>query len=389
MNCLDILRQLLLNQVTYNHLMYIVYNIAFQSATSRYNNQDMNNLSLGIVFLILALFGIVLRKTYFSLPLGELKRRAQKHDAHAEQLYRAVAYGNSLRSLLWLYIGLTSAISLILLARELPVWLGILIVGPLLWIVFSLVPASRTTKFGVTLTRIATPLIAWLLNFLHPLLSRGGDFVQQRVAAPQHTGLYERDDLLQLLEYQQRQPDSRISTEELEIVKRALNFDRYKVSDVLSPRNHVKTILSGDVIGPVLIDELHKNGQDYVLVRESKKGPFVGTLAFNKLNIKSNGQVKDSMDSTVYYLHENDTLSEALHAFFTTNHPLFVVVDSLEEYVGIVSVENILNKLLGHIPGDDFDQYSDSSAVAARHTKVKKPEAAEEPPVKTENEVIE
>ena len=349
----------------------------------------MNNFIFGIVFLILALFGIVLRKTYFSLPLGELKRRAQKHGSRDAKLYRAAAYGNSLRSLLWLYIGLTSAVSLILLARQLPVWLGILIVGPLLWIVFSLVPGSRSTKFGVALTRLATPLIAWILNFLHPLLSRGGDFVQQHFAEPKHTGLYEREDLLQLLEYQQSLPDSRISPEELEIVERALNFDRYKVSDVLSPRNHVKTVLVGDVIGPVLIDELHKNAQDYVLVRESKKGPFVGTLAFSKLSIKSSGQVRDFMDTTVYYLHENDTLSEALHAFFTTNHPLFVVVDSYEEYVGIVSVEHILNRLLGHIPGDDFDQYSDSAAVAARHTKVKKPEEATQPPVKTDDEVVE
>jgi CBS domain containing-hemolysin-like protein len=349
----------------------------------------MNNFIFGIVFLVLALFGIVLRKTYFSLPLGELKRRAQKHEAHAEQLYRAAAYGNSLRSLLWLYIGLTSAMSLILLARQLPVWLGVLIVGPLLWIVFSLIPASRTTKAGVTLTWLATPPIAWILSFLHPLLGRGGDFVEKHVAAPQHTGIYERDDLLQLIEYQQSQPDSRITSEELEVVKRALNFDKYKVCDVLLTRNHVKTVLEDDVIGPVLIDELHKNAQDYVLVRESKKGPFVGTLAFSRLSIKSSGQVRDFMNTTVYYLHENDPLSEALHAFFTTNHPLFVVVDSYEEYVGIVSIEHILNKLLGHIPGDDFDQYSDSAAVAARHTKVEKPKKATEPPVKTDDEVVE
>ncbi|HVA11064.1 MAG TPA: CBS domain-containing protein [Candidatus Dormibacteraeota bacterium] len=349
----------------------------------------MNNYIFGIVFLILALFGIVLRKTYFSLPLAELKRRARKHESHAEKLYRAAAYGNSLRSLLWLYIGLTSALSLILLARQLPVWLGVLIVGPLLWIVFSLLPASRSTRFGIALTRLATPLIAWLLNLLHPLLSRGGDFVQLHFAAPKHTGLYERDDLLQLIKHQQSLPDSRISREELEIVERALNFDSYKVCNVLAPRNHVKTVLADDVIGPVLIDELHKNGQDYVLVRESKKGPFVGTLAFSKLSIKSSGQVRDFMDTTVYYLHENDPLSEALHAFIVTNHPLFVVVDSYEEYVGIVSVEHILNKLLGHIPGDDFDQYTDSAAVAARHTKAEKPEEATKPPVKTDDEVVE
>ena len=349
----------------------------------------MYNFIFGIVFLILALFGIVLRKSYFSLPLSELKRRAQKHDPHAVQLYRAAAYGNSLQSLLWLYIGLTSALSLILLARVLPVWLGVLIVGPLLWIVFSLLPASRTSGVGIWLTKIVTPFIAWLLNLLHPMLSSGANFVEQRVVAPKHTGLYERDDLLRLIRDQQNQADSRISDEELEIVERTLNFDQYKVSDILSPRSKVKTVLADDVVGPVLIDELHKSAQEYVLVRESKKGPFVGTLAFNKLNLKSTGHVRDIMDPTIYYLHESDTLSEALHAFFVTNYPLFVVIDSFEEYVGIVTVEHILQKLLGHIPGDDFDQYSNAVAVAARHTKTEDPKTESGTPVKTEDKVVE
>ena len=349
----------------------------------------MANIILGIVFLVLALFGMVLRKTYFSLPLSELKRRAQKHDPHATALYRAATYGDSLRSLLWLYIGLTSALSLILLARELPVWLGVLIIGPILWIVFSLVPASRTTKFGILLTRAATPLIAWILNLLHPLLSRSTDLVQRHYTPRKSTDIYERDDLLQLIQDQQKQPDSRITDEELEIVERTLKFDTYKVRDILIPRSIVKTVLADDVVGPVLIDELHKNAQDYVLVRESKKGPFVGTLAFDKLTIKTSGQVRDSMDTAVYYLHENDTLSEALHAFFVTNHPLFVVVDSFEEYVGIITVEGILQQLLGHIPGDDFDQYSDSAAVASRYEKTEKTDQAQGSSVKAEDEMVE
>lgn len=372
--------------VTYNHL---VYNIAFQLPLCAVSLCGMTDYIVAIVFLVLALYGVVLRKTYFSLPLAELKRRAQKHDSDAAQLYRAAAYGDSLSSLLWLGIGLCSALSLILLARVLPVWLGVVIIGPLLWTVFWLLPAGRTSSVGIWLTRIVTPLITWLLNYLHPTLSRGSDFVQHRYASPKHTGLYERDDLLELIHSQQRQLDSRLSTEELEIVKRTLSFSDYKVADILLPRSKVKTVLADDVVGPVLIDELHKNAQDYVLVRESKKGPFVGTLTFTRLGLTSKGQVRDSMDEVVYYLHEKDTLSEALHAFFVTNHPLFVVVNNFEEYVGIVSIENILHILLGHIPGDNFDQYTDSSAVAVRHTKAEKSPEPSQSSVKTEDEVIE
>lgn len=329
----------------------------------------MTNLIIATILLLLALAGIVVRKTYYYLPVREMKRQAEKHDQLASQLYRAVAYGNSLRSLLWLYIGLTSAASLVLLARVLPIWASLAVVGPLLWIAFSLLPASRTTRLGTRLTTLVTPPLVWLLNYLHPLLSRSADIVERRYTAPAHTGLFERDDLLNLIERQQQQADNRLSDEELEIVKRALGFDDHKVADVMTSRKLIKTVLASDTVGPILIDEVHKSGQDHALVRESRKGPFVGTLAFKQLDLQSTGKVKDIMEATIYYLHEGDSLSQALHAFFVTNRSLFIVINSFEEYVGILTIQNVLHQLLGHVPGEDFDQYVDVGVVASRHPK--------------------
>jgi CBS domain containing-hemolysin-like protein len=335
----------------------------------------MNSLTAALLCLVLALGGVVVRKTYFALPLRELKRRAANREKPYAQLYRAAAYGDSLRALLWLYVGLTGAAAVVLLARSLPVWASLLIVGPLLWITFSLLPAIRTTRVGTLLTSLVTPLLAWLLNYLHPLLSRGADPVRRRYT--DHTGLFERADLLELLDRQQKQPDNRLPDEELAIIKRVLQFDHRLVGDIITPTKQVKTVLADDTIGPILIDELHQSGQAFALVRATRKGPFVGTLAFSHLNLASQGKVGDTMEQTIYYLNETDSLDQALHAFFTTNQPLFVVVDSSEEYVGVLTMGGVLTELLGHVPGEDFDQYSDSAAVAARHT------------VKTDDEMVE
>jgi CBS domain containing-hemolysin-like protein len=323
---------------------------------------------LAVVFLLLAILGIVLRKTYFALPLIELKRRARNRNKAAIRMYKAASYGSSLKALLWLYTGLTAALSIVLLARELPIWLSIIIVGPILWIIFSLLPTGPISGIGIWLTEMATPPVAWVLNYLHPSLSRGADAVET-YKAPLHTGLFEREDLLKLIELQASQPDSRISAEELDIVKRALQFDTYHVKDILTPINKLKAVSADDVIGPVLIDELHKRGQPYALVREDKKGPIVGILAYEKLGISSQGRVRDHMDKAIYFLNEDDNLSNALHAFFITNQSLFVVIDKSEKQLGIVSIKTILKQLLGHVPGEDFDQYTDSHAVATRHQK--------------------
>ncbi len=332
----------------------------------------MSNLVLAILFLFLAFGGVVVRKTYYYLPAYELKRRAEQNDRLASQLYRAVAYGNSLRGLLWLYIGLTTAAGLILLARSLHIWLSLLIVAPLLWIAFSFIPATHITRLDTGLTKLVTPIIARLLNYVHPLLDRSTNIVQRRYIGSEQTRLFEREDLLELIERQGFQTDNRLTDEELQIVRQALSFSDYKVSEILIPRKKIKTVLANDTVGPVLIDELHKSGQQHVLVRDKSKGQVIGTLAVGQLGLESSGKVRDLMDHTVYYLHQDDYLSDALHAFFVTNHSMFVVVNSFEEFVGIVTVGSMIHQLLGHIPGDDFDQYANLSAVAARHVHHKK-----------------
>ncbi len=356
----------------------------------------MANFIAATLLLLLAIAGVVIRKTYYYVPDHELKRRAEHQDKVAAQLYRAVAYGNSLRVLLWIFIAATSAGGFVLLSRVAPIWLSLIVVIGLMWAAFSWLPASKVTRAGIKLTSLATPILARLLDYLHPLLSRSGDIVERRYSAVTHTGIFEREDLLALIDRQQQQEGSRISHEELDIAKRALSFDDNKVGDVLTPRKQIKTVLADDVLGPILIDELHQGGQANVLVRESPKGPFVGSLDFAHLDHHRSGKVKDVMTPTVYYVHESDSLSQALHAFFVTNHPLFIVVNSFEEYVGIITIENMLRQLFGHLPGDEFDEYANLSAVASRHPKVKKTKKAaddaistDETPVKTDEEVVE
>ena len=338
----------------------------------------MTSFIIALLLLGLALGGVAVRKTYYYLPVTELKRRAAKGDVFAAQLYRAAAYEGSLRGLLWLFIAATSAGGVILLAREAPIWLSLLAVITLLWAAYSWLPASRVTVIGARTTRAVTPFISWLLSYLHPIINRVVGLVSKRYSAPIHTGLFERDDLLKLLERQQGQGDSRVSIEELEIVRHVLAFPDYAVRDILTPRGNVRTVHANETVGPILIDELHQAGTEHVLVQDSPNANIVGTLAVHELGLHSSGRVRDIMDPTVYFVHENDSLSEALHAFFVTNHPLFVVTNSFEEYVGVITVQNLLHQLLGHIPGDDFDQYADLQAVASRHPKTRRVKKADE-----------
>jgi CBS domain containing-hemolysin-like protein len=303
----------------------------------------MSNFIFAVILLLLASAGVVIRKTYYYLPTRELKRQAERGDPLAVKFYRAVAYGSSLRGLLWLVIGLASAGAFIVLNQVAPTWLNLLAIILVLGLVYSWLPAGRVSRVGTRLTLLVTPAIAWLLNYLHPVLDRATIPVQKRQAKAAHTGLFERDDLVRLLDQQKGQADSRLSEEELDIAKRALGFSEQSVSNVLTPRKKVKTVSADDTVGPILIDELHKLEQPFVLVSGTTKNDIVGALSISRLGIQSTGHVRDHM-SAVSYVHEKDNLATVLHAFYTTNHSLYIVVNDFEEFVGVVTVEAIIEQ---------------------------------------------
>jgi CBS domain containing-hemolysin-like protein len=302
-----------------------------------------------LLLLLISLTLIVMQKSYYAIPAKEIKRRAAYGDEHATRLYKAIAYGENLDLLLWIMIALSSAGGFVLFTIVAPDWISFIAVVLLLFVFYSLIPSGRITSLGSYVTSLFTPFLAWLLSILHPAIRRGAQHLQKRQSGQTHTGLYERSDLLELIEQQLQQEDSRFSPEELMIAAQALGFSDATVHDIVTPWSSVKTLSSNDVVGPVVINEAHNSGQPLVPVVE--QGRVVGTLRVQQLGIRSEGKASDLMDQAVYYLHEDDSLSEALHAFYVTNQPLFVVLGSKGEYIGVITMSAMLKRLLGELPG--------------------------------------
>lgn len=309
---------------------------------------------------------MALLKTYAELPSRELKRRARDNDQLAKVLYRAAAYGTSLQVLLWLVVILTAAGSFVLLARLAPPILAFVAVAVAIGYGFAWMPTGRATEIGARVTTWMTPFLVWVLARVHPLLDWLIAVAQKYRPVTIHTGLYERDDLLKLIEAQKRQPDSRIPFETLELLAHALTFGDKLVSDCMVPRRMVRMVSADQAISPVIIRELHDSGFSRFPVYQDKPEHIVGTLYLRKLtSLKHTGLVREMMQQAVYYVHEEHPLEQVLDAFLKTQHHLFIVVNSFEEFVGIITIEDILEQILGCKIVDEFDQYDDLRAVAA------------------------
>lgn len=321
-----------------------------------------------VLLAALALMAISLEKTYGLVPAKELKRRARAGDAFAGILYRAVGYGYSLKVVLWGLIGITGAAFFVVVSRLWPTWVAVCLSLLLIWVGYLWMPHGRVSGFGARMAGWLAPVFAKLLGWIHPLLDKIIRFIQSRRPVRIHTGLYERSDLIELLDTQAVQVDNRIEYAELEIARHALTFGDKTVRDIVTPRRVVKAVDGNDAIGPLLMTELHKSGHSRFPVFDGGADNIVGTLYLRDLTqSKQTGKISEVMrKNDICYLHEEQPLTEALQAILKTRRHLMIVVNSFEEYVGIVTIEDVLEQIIGKQIVDEFDQYDDLRAVAAK-----------------------
>lgn len=305
----------------------------------------MTQFIVALICLVLALLLVMLRKAYLELPLPELKRQAIRGNKFAATIYPIVAYGPSFRGLLWLLLGIFSAIALVLFARLAPVGLGIVVVVTWLWLAFSWLPNKKTTAINRQLAERSTPLFFWFMHWTYPLTKELAKLSQQY--SRRHTGMYEVDDLQAILLAQEQQPDNRMSKKQLERIKKILAFEHARVHQYARPWEEIKKLVANEPIGPLLLDELHRSHQSAFPVTKTKSTKqIIGILNQEDVGLKSTGCVSDHMRQPIRYISEDDTIEQALAKFSLSGQSMLVVINKVEQISGTLALSDALGSLL-------------------------------------------
>ncbi len=144
-----------------------------------------------------------------------------------------------------------------------------------------------------------------------------------------------------------------------------MTFGDKLISDVYTPRRVVRAVRADETVGPVLLAELHDSGFSRFPVYEDDPNEIIGILHLRDLVRKNrSGKIRSYMKQDVCFVHEQQSLRRGLDAILKTHQQLFVVVNSFEEYIGVVSIEDILEQVIGEHIVDEFDAYDDMRAVA-------------------------
>ncbi len=306
---------------------------------------------LVIVFLSLLLVSSVQPKSS-ELTLSELTRRAARSKGYKAQLDRELLLPDIL-VLLRIKTALLFVLTIILSFAAFGWFIGC-VIAVMIAIFYPVFARGRAIH------RLAQQ---WYERYEPKLLQ-----LVQKFQAVFHflrdTSLYDikevpavtsKEELIELIE----RSTEVIDADQRQLLMANLAFSDKQVSMVMRPKKTIKFIDRREFLGPLVLDELYTQGHSRLPVTDGDLDHVVGILHLRdllSLDIKRSTTAGNAMEQKVYYIREDDSLMRALSVFITVRHHLFIVVNDAQETVGLVTLEDVIEALIGRKILDEGDR---------------------------------
>lgn len=317
------------------------------------------------LFLICLLIVLGVHPQLSSHSRFELKRRAKSGDEEAELLLKR---HNLMRDLFSLQRVL-AAVLLVLLS-----FIGIELFHWTLGLLISFIIAlesgavARMSFFQGYSQKLYESYEGKILLFMerHPYIFRA-----IRSVSPVPNDAYDIESKEELLEMVEQSGDV-LKTYDKQLIVNGLTFNTMTVEKIMTPRSMIDSIAKDEILGPLVLDDLYKTGHSRLPVIDKDIDHVVGMLYIQdllSLENKRSQRASAVMEKRVFYIREDQTLDKALAAFLRTRHHLFIVVNEFRETVGLLSLEDVMEALLGRKIIDEFDAHDDLRKVAEHNPR--------------------
>ncbi|MGV9001415.1 MAG: CBS domain-containing protein [Candidatus Saccharimonadaceae bacterium] len=313
---------------------------------------------LAILFFVCLILATAMHPVRPAHSLKELKRRSKKSDAYVLELDRYELHA----ALVTLSFAIR-AVLLVLIACSLVGAYGWL--GGLVSVIIALIYPVVARIGGVK--RSARKLYKKIEPKLLDFSDRFGRILQAfrepsiNLHEPAQK-LDSREDLADLIELS----TDVIGQKERLLLVSALAFPGRTVAEVMTPRTAIDFIKKSEFLGPLVLDELHTLGHSRLPVIAEDLDHVVGLLHLRdllSLDIKRSATAEKAMEAKIFYIHEDDTLEQALADFIKERHHLFIVINKKHETVGLVTLEDVVEVLIGRKLIEEQDVDGDLSRL--------------------------
>ena len=336
-------------------------------------------LGVGLVLLGLTLYISTLAYTLRDYSRAEVSRELGNSgrqrwldwlDAHEEELQGSTSFGRVVCNL-----GLLVCITLwYLRGVEGGVGVGALIVPAvislLLLLVFSVgIPQGLSEYVGEAVLARSLPVLAFMWVVFWPVaqvVRAIKFFIRRLLGRSEETSAEETERMEQeILEaVSEGEASGAVDEEQKEIIESVFELNETDVAAIMTPRTDINAVRA-DCTYEQARDAVLRGGHSRIPVYENSIDHIIGVLYAKDLLRLQPGEPFDArrLMRAAQYVPETKSISELLKEFRLSKVQIAIVLDEYGGTAGLVSLEDILEELVGEI----VDEYDQHQPPAIRH----------------------
>jgi metal transporter CNNM len=315
-------------------------------------------MTYAIIIILIALSALFSGLTlgFFSLKKDDLERKAELGDKRAQKVFSVRKNGTLLLcTLLTGNAAVNASISILLNSIVSGVLAGVM--ATVLIVIFGeITPQAVFSRHGLRFGAKFVWLTKFFIILFFPLCWPLAKVLNALLGHEMPT-VYSKKELVKIIEEHEDLPQSDLDADEEKILKGGLSFSDKKVADIMTPRAHIAALPAGKKINKKNMAEITASGHSRIPVYEKTLDAVVGILYLKDLvrGRAFNTSVGAAARKNIIFVDPNKPLDELLNDFRRTRNHLFVVKNKLDRVVGIVTIEDVIEEILGAEIIDEFD----------------------------------
>ena len=157
-----------------------------------------------------------------------------------------------------------------------------------------------------------------------------------------------------------------ISSDVTQMIEGVIKISQEQVRDIMIPRAQMTYIKKNQKFQDIVSTVMHSKHSRFPIIAENKDNISGIILAKDLLKYinekKSNFNIDDIIRPTMY-VPESKKLDNLLNDFQIKHHHMAIVVDEYGGISGLVTIEDILEKIVGDIEDENFTEEDDDLIV--------------------------
>lgn len=316
-----------------------------------------------MILVVFALVGFAaicsgLNVAFMSLHVADLRRKAKLGNTYAKRVLPLRKNGHlTLAAILLTNVAVASATPLVLDSQLNGVVAGI--ISTLLLVVFAeILPQAMFTRNALAYCGKLSLLMRSMIVVTYPI-AKPIQLLLDKLFGREKPELHTRHELGLMITEHLGDTGSELDEDEVEIIRGALQLSEKRVQSIITPIRNVYSLTPDSVIDMRKIDEIKTHGWSRIPVFNKQRTVCYGVLILKDLiDIDFNGKgvvVRDLPLHTTQVVGSMTALDTLFRKFIGGGAHL-IPIEKNDKLVGIVTIEDLLEEIVGHEIEDETDR---------------------------------